>query len=475
MKKVILIVLSLLILIPLVGAAAGYGYMAYHYRDIYMPGLAVNNVYAADLTVDQLNDKLKENLEYPKVVVTDKNGKELKFSMEEADYDENYNEDLETIKDGQNVEELVRHLVDKNAKVDSRDIFPVITYDEEKLGDFLDQQNFLKDDSDVKGKAIEVRYNRAVGYFLYDETTNMLNHEKAKEKILSEIRDGNYEIELKEDECYDTPKTFSPDQRKARELWEKLKPYMETKINYDFGGRKTIINGAVISNWIMKDEEDDSFLMSEHNTLQIDEKAVEDYMKDLCDQYSTVGKPRTFKATRGDVITINKGIYGSKVDYKKELEFVTGQLGGGREVDRRAEYSQKPFSNITGPDDIGRTYIEVDMTNQHLYYYQNGRLALDTDVVTGNTSLGHGTPERVAYIQCKQRDRILRGPDYESFVHYWMQVYNGIGIHDANWRGKFGGTIYKHSGSHGCVNTPIAKVKELYSMVEEGTPVLLFY
>ena len=67
------------------------------------------------------------------------------------------------------------------------------------------------------------------------------------------------------------------------------------------------------------------------------------------------------------------------------------------------------------------------------------------------------------------------GEDYRTPVSYWMAVYGNIGIHDATWRGKFGGSIYKTNGSHGCINTPMKAVSQLYEMVEEGTPVIMFY
>jgi lipoprotein-anchoring transpeptidase ErfK/SrfK len=56
-----------------------------------------------------------------------------------------------------------------------------------------------------------------------------------------------------------------------------------------------------------------------------------------------------------------------------------------------------------------------------------------------------------------------------------MQVYKGIGIHDASWRDDYGGDIYETAGSHGCVNTPYDKMLELYNETEVGTPVVMFY
>ncbi|MBP3825785.1 MAG: L,D-transpeptidase, partial [Butyrivibrio sp.] len=69
----------------------------------------------------------------------------------------------------------------------------------------------------------------------------------------------------------------------------------------------------------------------------------------------------------------------------------------------------------------------------------------------------------------------LRGVDYVSYVNYWLGVNKGVGIHDANWRSKFGEEIYKSDGSHGCINCPYDSVEVLWDVVDIGTPVILYY
>ena len=67
------------------------------------------------------------------------------------------------------------------------------------------------------------------------------------------------------------------------------------------------------------------------------------------------------------------------------------------------------------------------------------------------------------------------GEDYASPVKYWIPVKGAIGIHDASWRSTYGGQIYIRNGSHGCINTPLEQVSQLYDMVEIGTPCVMFY
>ena len=124
---------------------------------------------------------------------------------------------------------------------------------------------------------------------------------------------------------------------------------------------------------------------------------------------------------------------------------------------------------------VGGSYVEISISAQHMWVYKNGRLVLDTDVVTGNTGVGNGTPEIIGYIYGMQRNRVLRGANYASFVRYWAPFYKGYGIHDANWRGSFGGEIYKRDGSHGCVNIPSSVMPNVYEHLELGMPVITYY
>lgn len=119
------------------------------------------------------------------------------------------------------------------------------------------------------------------------------------------------------------------------------------------------------------------------------------------------------------------------------------------------------------------SYIDVSISNQKLYYYEKGNLILTSDIVTG---INNGTPTGTYKVLNKSRNINLTGADYVSFVNYWIAfIGNSYGFHDASWRSSFGGNIYKYNGSHGCVNMPYNKVKELYELVQIGTPVYIRY
>ena len=110
-------------------------------------------------------------------------------------------------------------------------------------------------------------------------------------------------------------------------------------------------------------------------------------------------------------------------------------------------------------------------------YYQDGALVVDTDIVSG-TMKTHDTPTGLYESFYKAEDCWLSGEDYYVFVDYWISVTRDgvIGLHDADWRTRFGGEMYTYWGSHGCVNTPKEAMKTIYDTinVDDHIPILVY-
>lgn len=126
-----------------------------------------------------------------------------------------------------------------------------------------------------------------------------------------------------------------------------------------------------------------------------------------------------------------------------------------------------------GPD-YGGTYAEVNLAVQHLIFYKDGRKTPESDFVSGNASRGHTMPPGIFFITYKQRDAVLKGEGYASPVKFRMSFNGGTGFHDTSRRSSFGGPIYKSGGSHGCVNVPYDKAKELSENVYAGMLVICY-
>lgn len=323
------------------------------------------------------------------------------------------------------------------------------------------------------------------GYILVDETKDLLSKEDAVrlicEKIVNHLTgmdENSFQsilIDLStgtnKEICYkNVPHTDEMKDTLAK--WAGISDFQNFHMIYQFGDCEEVIDANVVADWMALDEEG-NIVFDENNIPVLDETMIAEYVAYLSATYNTVGRERKFKATRGDVVTVSGGGYGNELDEKAEYEFLLKAFHDKECGIRIPQYTSEAWEK--GSDDIGDTYIEVDMGNQHMYYYADGKLVIDTPIVTGNTSRRWGTPSKVCFVYFKQKDRVLRGANYATPVKYWMAVDGHIGIHDATWRKEFGGEIYKTNGSHGCINTPLEIMTELYDLVELGTPVIMFY
>ena len=158
---------------------------------------------------------------------------------------------------------------------------------------------------------------------------------------------------------------------------------------------------------------------------------------------------------------------------EQEKAIKAAQDPANAEAEKKAEETAEEKAVDSLRAGTGQTFIDINITEQKLTYYVNGEAQLVSDIVTGNERAHHDTPQGTYQIYGKQRNRTLRGDDYEAFVKYWMPFVRHYGLHDASWRGSFGGSIYKTNGSHGCVNMPTSTAEALYNSVEIGTTVLI--
>lgn len=120
------------------------------------------------------------------------------------------------------------------------------------------------------------------------------------------------------------------------------------------------------------------------------------------------------------------------------------------------------------------SYVDIDISEQVVTYFENGNVKLQTNCVSGLANRKRNTPYGTYKILTKVPGKRLKGKTWNCWVDRWMKfTNNNIGLHDASWRSNFGGEIYKTSGSHGCVNLPKEAAYQLYDMVSVGTPVVV--
>lgn len=273
---------------------------------------------------------------------------------------------------------------------------------------------------------------------------------------------GAYLLDLEAAGYYTEAEVTAEDETLLANL-ETANTWVQTAITYDWNGNEVVLDGEQISEWIT----------FEDNEPILDEEAVAEFVADNAAEYDTYGKNRNFVTTRGIKLSLRSGAYGWKTDCDTETQELIALIQSGAQEDREPVYTSKGW--VKGMNDIGSSYVEIDLSFQHLYLYQNGRIVLESDFVSGNVSNGSTTPAGVFGITYKTKNAVLRGEDYETPVNYWMPFNGNIGMHDATWRSSFGGSIYLTNGSHGCVNLPLDSAAAIYEYMQEGFPVVCYY
>lgn len=452
--------------IATVSLMATYVGLAVYYHNAFIYGTWINGIYCTGRSIQEVNDELVKDFTYDGVTVEDKDGGRYVISAEEISYQFDFKKALEIYQKRQNPWMWIDSLSGGHRV----ELIPVVSYDQKAFESCFADLPFCQNERTEKERRVAI-CRTPQGYELVNERTDVLFTEKARAVVLAAIESSESEVSLVEEGCYHDLE-LTAQMRETLEIWNKLERFQDCGIVYRMGEEEIPVDASVVCDWIALDN-NGRFLFDESGGFQLKEDAIEDFVKALAAKYDTVGASRQFLSTRGDVVTVEGGLYGNKIDQEAEKAYLTQAFYAGKREVHEPVYTQEAWKK--GSEDIGSTYIEIDMGEQKMYYYVDGVLTIDTPIVTGNTSRRMGTPSGVNFVYAKQENRILRGANYASHVDFWMPVKGNIGIHDAAWRGKFGGTIYQTNGSHGCINTPRAAMEQLFDMAEVGTPVVMFY
>ncbi len=448
-------------------SGAGYLGLSWYYMGEFSYNTWINGIYCTGKSVAEVNDELSQGFEYRDLTVLDQNGESHVISIDKIGFSFDFADSLTAYKNQQNPYLWIDNLFHET---DYKQLKPRISYDKAALEKEVSALLFMREAAVRRTDEVKIQ-KTATGYVLINGRDQVLNPEIVQAVIAAAIEGMEPTVDLRAAGCYeDLP--LDAKMRDVLALWNKVREFQDCRIVYQLGEDQLPLDASIVCEWFTLTDSG-GFALDARGNLVPDEEKIRQFIAGLAEEYDTVGGPREFGATRGVTVTVTGGLYGNQIDQEAETAYLLQAFQDRRAATRTPEYSQQAL--YQGKDDIGSTYIEIDLTEQMLYYYVEGTCVIETPVVTGNTSLRRGTPEGVNFVYAKQTNRILRGEDYASPVDYWLPVIGAVGIHDASWRSQYGGEIYKTDGSHGCINTPYEAVEKLYDIVEIGTPCVMFY
>lgn len=341
-----------------------------------------------------------------------------------------------------------------------------VNYDENKLEDILKNSQFMN--KIVEPEDAKLEFDGKEFKIKEEIKGNKVKYNKLKQALVSAIKTRNADIELDES-FYEQPKVYAKDENLQKAL-DQANEALKLSFKFNINGFDYKIEGEKLAE--MVDFEDEK--------LTLNHEKVTEYVSKMAEETNTYGKNRKFKATDLGEITVNPGVYGYKLNEEETIKSFLDAFEKGKSTEIEPVYLKAGLNRYEDGSDIKDTYIEVDLSRQHVWYYKNGEVLLSTDIVTGRLSEGALTNKGVGAILSKEKDSKLKGKnfdgsDYETPVKYWMPIgWDGEGFHDANWRYSFGGNIYLYNGSHGCLNMPPSQAEKLFNLVEHNTPVVVY-
>lgn len=458
----LIVVLSILLglLFILTGIYAG---ISIRYREMFLPGSTINNLDVSGMTVGQVEQTMSDNQGEYTLTLIERDGITETITGEEIDFSLSFDGSLDQLLAQQNPWSWPLALW--GGRTNAMTIETMFSYDTGKLTEAISNLRCMNSAASTPPKDAYIsNFNAEIGgvEIVPEVQGNLVDQEILLPAIQQAVSSMQTELNLEELGCYVAPKVTSDDPALVTKA-QQLNEYLGIEITYQFGEDTVTLNGQQLVDWLSFDDE---------GNVSVDQDEVKAFVRNLAYNYNTCFADRTFTTSYGTEITVEGGNYGWWMDETSEIEALTQQILNKESGTREPVWFQKATElGVGAAGDYGDTYVEINLTAQHLFFYKDGKLVIESDIVSGTND---GTPTGTYRLTYKERYATLNGENYSSPVSYWMPFSGNVGLHDATWRTSFGGTLYKSGGSHGCVNLPVKVAQTIYENIPEDTAIIVY-
>lgn len=466
-KKPVLIC-GIVVLVLLIVYLAGMLY----YNDKFLNGTMVNGSDVGGMTLQKANDQLskKVNGQSLKLIFNDGQSEVLQSAQLGVSY--NKDNSLNQLMKNQNKWAWFIGFF-KNEKNTLTDLIQI---SDENLTNGIASMEHAKEENQIAPTDAYIQYKDGSFSIIEETLGSKFNIEELVKNIKVALSEGKQQLDVTKANGYVKPQVYKDDQDLNNQL-KAANEYCLSAITYTTPkGKEIALDGSTLITWLSK-QDDGSYTKDE----SVFKEKLTAFVKELVSQYNSIGATRTFTGKDGQSHTVSGGTYGFRVSTDSEVSALLKMINENKsENNRIPEHTGQLPSGENGG--LGTTYLEINITKQHLWFVKDGSVVLESDFVSGKESdPTRLTPSGTYYIYNKERNRVLRGTkqpngkyEYESPVSYWMPFNKGIGLHDASWRSTFGRDIYINSGSHGCINLPTGFAGSLYSQIYVNLPVVVY-
>ena len=450
------------IIVLLLLAAGAYFFGVYYFTEHFLPGSQVNGFNCSYMTEKETENLLEQKTSvYALAVQTRGNGQEG-ITADEIQLQYTSDGSVKKLLHEQN--RFIWFLAFSQQK--TYELPSSVSYDENLFEQKIDSLKCMQDNVEPADAYINEIDD---GFEVVPEIEGTkIDRDKLMEDIKNAVTTGRIAVNLEDDGCYINPIVYADDLTKDCQQMNEL---TDVVVTYDFSDRKETVDRSVIKNWLTKDENGD---------LVLDKAVIADYVSGLAEKYDTVGAERTFSTYDNQEITVSGGNYGWVIDQEKETEALYQDIVDKKTEVREPVYKQKAESRNT--NDIGYSYIEIDLTRQRMVLYQSGSPIVDTGFAASSS-----TPTGVYRLGDKQES---------SSLDFWMPFTDKLGIYgdpgliitgadmvdeledSADFGSSDEGLDFSTSDSwestEGCVVVPEDQAQTIYRNVDSGLPVVIY-
>ena len=455
-----------------VTAGCAYGAVSYYYSDRFFEGTFINGINCSNKTAYEAEQLIASKVEDYTIEVTARNQETQTISGNQINYRYMSDGEVLNLLKQQKPYEWVRGFMETRSYTTQENV----TFDKSLLQSQVKELKCAQAENQVEPENAYVALEGSEFTIVPETEGSKLKVKEAYKALDTAISGSQRTIDLgSTPDVYAVAAVTSEDPT-LQATKDAYNNYTKASITYTFGEQTVTLDGSTLKDWLQFDDKgqlvQDDASFTQH---------IKDYVAQLASEHDTVGTTRSFNTTSGRTVSVYGSAYGWKIDQDAEVAQLTEEIRTGAQTTREPVYSMR--ANAYGYNDIGSTYIEVDLSSQHMYYYQSGSIIFDSDIVSGDIRYDdRATPPGIFTLYYKKSPDVLRGqkkPDgtyeYETQVTYWMPFNGGIGFHDATWQDYFGGDRYTYAGSHGCINMPLDAAATLYSIIDSNVPIVCFY
>lgn len=451
--------------VTLLGLGAAYLTGVGYYSNRFVANTTFGTVDISNLTLVKAQEKLESDLNDREVVLMENDQEVARIKMSDLKGEFNTESNLETVYQSQDPSVWVTSYFEEEAFEDV--LTDQVAINPSNIELVLSEQGVSNAEREAAVNA-SINYSDDEGYFIEDgQIGTQLDFDKLGASIVNAVQSDDATVEL--EDVYAEP-TIDGESDVVTSVMETIEDFSDIQLTLLVSGEELTIPKETIESWIYFDAS---------NQLVVDYDLVYNFVSALNDEHATYNKDRQFMSTLQGEVTVPPGILGWGIDVEYETQAIIDDLYAGVDVTREPATFSSGGNGNSG-DEIGGTYVEIDLTYQMMYLYVDGEMVLGTDIVSGQ--IGAETVPGANAVNEMLTDTKLRGynqfreTEYATPVSYWIRFDNQAqGIHDASWQGAYGGDVWTYAGSLGCINTPYWAVETIYNSVTYGTPVIVFY